>query len=277
MLFFTENASPESTRVALKSMKACKDAVSNCVVLGSGEDGASPVVVYISKMTPVKITDLAPEDQAMVRAQREAATSDAPSGAGSGEGAKGKDETDVLMALGRVFAGELRRDSSFYTLGHRHQPLGLLNESGEVLEENLAKHNVSRVDGANLGLYLCFGPSFKSVASMPAGNIVGIIGLDRYVQKTGTMSSTYFCPPMRSITFQAKPILRVAVEPIRPQDLPALEKGIQALYQYDPVVEVSVESTGQFTISCLGELHLELCLKALSERFAKYVKRYVII
>jgi ribosome assembly protein 1 len=44
---------------------------------------------------------------------------------------------------------------------------------------------------------------------------------------------------------------------------------MQALYQYDPVVEVSVESSGEFTISCLGELHLELCLKALSENFAK--------
>jgi ribosome assembly protein 1 len=247
-------------------MRACKDAVSNCVVL-SGGDAPSPVVVYISKMTPVKISDLAPEDQAMVRAQREASLS--PTDAQTGEAGRGKDETEVLMALGRVFAGELNREASYYTLGHRHHPLGLLNESGDVSDDALSRHNVSRVDGANLGLYLCFGPSFKSVNSMPAGNIVGIIGLDRYVQKTGTMSTSYFCPPMRSITFQAKPILRVAVEPIRPQDLPALEKGIQALYQYDPVVEVSVESTGQFTISCLGELHLELCLKALSERFAK--------
>jgi ribosome assembly protein 1 len=39
--------------------------------------------------------------------------------------------------------------------------------------------------------------------------------------------------------------------------------------QFDPVVEVGVDDSGQHTMTCLGELHLEQCLKTLVERFTK--------
>jgi hypothetical protein len=42
---------------------------------------------------------------------------------------------------------------------------------------------------------------------------------------------------------------------------------------FDLNVQIGVDDLGQSTITCLGELHLELCLKALSEKFAKYVQR----
>ena len=87
--------------------------------------------------------------------------------------------------------------------------------------------------------------------------------------KTGTLASSWACSPMSAMTFQAKPLVRVAVEPSSHRDLSKVEAGLQALYQYDPVVEVGVDETGQHTMTCLGELHLEQCLKALIQRFAK--------
>jgi hypothetical protein len=39
--------------------------------------------------------------------------------------------------------------------------------------------------------------------------------------------------------------------------------------QFDPVVEVGVDDSGQHTMVCLGELHLQQCLKTLVERFTK--------
>ncbi len=68
---------------------------------------------------------------------------------------------------------------------------------------------------------------------------------------------------------QAKPMVRVALEPTSHQDLVKVEKGLSELFMYDPVVEVGVDEKGQFSMTCLGELHLELCLKMLIERFAK--------
>ena len=64
-----------------------------------------------------------------------------------------------------------------------------------------------------------------------AGNIVGIVGLDGLVLKTATLASTWACEPMRAITFQAKPMVCVAVEPLLHQNLAKLEAGLQSLYQ----------------------------------------------
>jgi ribosome assembly protein 1 len=107
------------------------------------------------------------------------------------------------------------------------------------------------------------------VDEVAAGNIVGIVGLEGIVLKTATLASTWACEPMKAITFQAKPMVRVAVEPLNHKDLAQLEAGLQSLYQYDPVVEVGVDDSGQHTMTCLGELHLEQCLKVLVEKFTK--------
>lgn len=98
---------------------------------------------------------------------------------------------------------------------------------------------------------------------------MALYGLDGIILKTATLSTTWLCNPLRGITFQAKPIVRVAVEPSNHNDLTKLEKGLGLLYQFDPAVEVGLESNGQHTVACLGELHLEQCIKHLSEKFAK--------
>ena len=64
-------------------------------------------------------------------------------------------------------------------------------------------------------------------------------------------------------------MVRVAIEPKFYNDLYKLENGLKLLYQYDPAVEIFLDESGQHTISCLGELHLELCIKTLQDRFAK--------
>ena len=76
------------------------------------------------------------------------------------------------------------------------------------------------------------------VDSVPAGNVVCIFGLQDYVLKSSTLCSTPLSLPMKAITFQTKPMLRVAVEPKNHFNLRDLEAGLQQLYQYDPVVEV---------------------------------------
>lgn len=132
-----------------------------------------------------------------------------------------------------------------------------------------------------VGLFLLnVGPSVYPVDRVPAGNIVGIIGLQDYVLKSATLSNSLHCRPLNNMTFQSKPMVRVAVEPRRHQDLKQFEEGLQRLYQYDPVVEIGMAGSSngggelrQHTITCLGELHLEQCLKSLTERFAKYVQQ----
>ncbi len=73
--------------------------------------------------------------------------------------------------------------------------------------------------------------------------------------------------------YQAKPIVRVAVEPEDPRHFEALESGLERLYRSDPTVQVHVQETGEHVVVALGELHLERCIKDLKERFAKVAVR----
>jgi ribosome assembly protein 1 len=235
-------------------------------------------------MMPVRVAELSHRDIALLNKQlQERALSN---GDDSDEAAllTLKPDGEVFMALARVYSGVLRRDSDLFVLGHRHDPLLREEEDGGEAQGvavgvsavdvhgNVPAHMrsvVTHVPRGSVGMYIMLGPSVFPVEEVAAGNIVGIIGLEGFVLKTATLSDTWACHPMRAITFQAKPMVQVAVEPLSFADLRRLEHGLQSLYQFDPVVEIGVDDSGQNTIMCLGELHLEQCVKALTERFAK--------
>ncbi|KAE9393926.1 P-loop containing nucleoside triphosphate hydrolase protein [Gymnopus androsaceus JB14] len=65
------------------------------------------------------------------------------------------------------------------------------------------------------------------------------------------------------------PIVRVALLPVHPGDLPALLKGLRILEQADPCVDVFQMPGGEWVIGGAGEMHLERCLKDLRERYAQ--------
>ena len=67
--------------------------------------------------------------------------------------------------------------------------------------------------------------------------------------------------------FSVSPVVRVAVEAMKPADLPKLIEGLRRLAQSDPMVQVSIES-GQNVISGAGELHMEICLQDLENEYA---------
>ena len=244
---------------------------------------AAPVVVFVSKMVPVRVAELSPRDVAMMNARLARTATTTP--AGEGESNDSGDmktpvkqlqpDGEVFMALARVFSGTLQRNTPLYVLGSKYNPLSepITATGSDVHSEGHTEQIVGLTPlpaDLSVGLYIMLGPSVVPVDHVPAGNIVGILGLSDSILKTATLSSTWATFPMTSITFQSRPMLKVAVEPTTHQDLRSLEHGLQQLHQFDPVVEIGIDKdTGQNTMTCLGELHLELCVKALTERFAK--------
>ena len=93
-------------------------------------------------------------------------------------------------------------------------------------------------------LYLLMGRELETLDSVPAGNVLGIGGLESHVLKSATISSTVTCPPFTALSIEARPIVRVAVEPVHPADMPALARGMRLLNQADPCVETLVQETG---------------------------------
>ena len=67
--------------------------------------------------------------------------------------------------------------------------------------------------------------------------------------------------------FSVSPVVRVAVEPKVAGDLPKLVEGLKRLSKSDPMVQCTMEETGEHIIAGAGELHLEICLKDLQEDF----------
>jgi len=67
--------------------------------------------------------------------------------------------------------------------------------------------------------------------------------------------------------FSVSPVVRVAVEPKNPADLPKLVEGLKRLSRSDPLVQCSTEDTGEHIVAGAGELHLEICIKDLVEEY----------
>jgi ribosome assembly protein 1 len=177
-------------------------------------------------MVPVRVAELTAADKVMLCRKREAKE-------GLEEGSFSFDlDDEVLMALCRVFSGTITKDSTLHVIGRKADGGGIIDNnsiSGGAGGGN-SSAGASSVSAASLGFYLCLGPSVSSIREVPAGNIAGIIGLEDVVLKTATMASLPSFPPLRPISFQAKPMLRVALEPEDHRDLPLLDKGLQLLY-----------------------------------------------
>lgn len=118
-------------------------------------------------------------------------------------------------------------------------------------------------------LYLLMGKELEELDEAPAGNIVGIKGLQDQVLKTATLSSNPFCPSFSDLTIMATPIYRVAVEPKNISDLTKLKKGLKLLNQADACVQVIVQENGEHVLVTLGEVHLERCIYDLEREYAK--------
>lgn len=68
--------------------------------------------------------------------------------------------------------------------------------------------------------------------------------------------------------FSVSPVVRVAVEAKDPSQLPKLVEGLKRLAKSDPMVQCTIEESGEHIVAGAGELHLEICLKDLEEDHA---------
>jgi len=77
---------------------------------------------------------------------------------------------------------------------------------------------------------------------------------------------------IKVMKFSVSPVVRVAVEPKNPADLPKLVEGLKRLAKSDPCVQCYMEESGEHIVAGAGELHLEICLKDLRDDFMNGVE-----
>jgi len=170
-----------------------------------------------------------------------------------------KDDPEHLIGFARLYSGTLTVGDEVYVLPPKYTP------ANPHASPQPKKVTIT-------GLYLLMGRSLETLNSVPAGNVVGIAGLEGAILKSGTICSRLEGSPNLSSTSAIStnaPIVRVALEPTFPGDLDKMIRGLHLLEQADPAVSYEQLESGEHVILTAGELHLERCLKDLKDRFAK--------
>ncbi|ESO91714.1 hypothetical protein LOTGIDRAFT_122006 [Lottia gigantea] len=254
----------------------------------------APVIVFVSKMFPVDRKILPQNRQraltheelkqrrdmaiqrhterisglTLAEENGEPITSDIGEGSNS-ETTKGNKSGQVFIAFARIYSGTIKSGQKLFVLGPKHDPslnIGDVDVKKTLKDLSSDEHVTSFVVN---DLYLFMGRELELMEEIPAGNILGIGGLEDHILKSATVSSSVYCPSFSTMSFESKPIVRVAVEPDQASNMQAVSEGLRLLNQADPCVEVCVQETGEHVIITAGEVHLQRCIEDLQDRYAK--------
>merc|ERR1712212_27812 len=157
-----------------------------------------------------------------------------------------------FYAFGRVFSGKVGSGLKVRIMGPNYVP----GSKADLYEKSIQRS------------ILMMGRFTEAIEDVPAGNICGLVGVDQFLVKTGTITTFKEAHNMKVMKFSVSPVVRVAVEPKNPADLPKLVEGLKRLSKSDPMVQCLIEESGEHIIAGAGELHLEICLKDLEEDHA---------
>lgn len=116
---------------------------------------------------------------------------------------------------------------------------------------------------------LMMGPSVENVSSFPAGCMVGLVGVDQHLLKTGTLTTCDTAMSFHQMKYTVAPVVRVAVSVVNAAHIAKLAEGLRRLSKSDPLVQTFLSSSGEHIVAGCGELHLEICLKDLQDDFMK--------
>ncbi|TFK48670.1 P-loop containing nucleoside triphosphate hydrolase protein [Heliocybe sulcata] len=175
------------------------------------------------------------------------------------------EDAETILGFARLFSGTLRIGGSLRCV---------LPKYNNALPASHPRNRKQVVEASVEGLYLIMGRELVPVESVQAGNVFAVRGLQGRVVRSATL-----CAPgqgqadeglvnLGGVYQNAAPIVRIAVEPVSPADMPKLVRGLKLLNQADPCVETFQQQTGEHVILGAGELHLERCLRDLRDRFA---------
>lgn len=158
-----------------------------------------------------------------------------------------------FYAYGRVFSGKVSTGLKVNMLGPNYAP----------------GKKIDKFTGSVQRTVLMMGRKTEFVPDIPCGNTGALVGIDKYLTKTGTITTSEDAHPIKIMKYSVSPVVRVAVRPKNPSDLPKLVDGMKRLSKSDPLVLcINNEETGENIVAGSGELHVEICINDLEEVYA---------
>jgi elongation factor 2 len=155
-----------------------------------------------------------------------------------------------LVATGRVLSGWLEEGKELYLVNAK---------------------TVQRV----LQTSLYMGPFREPADKIYAGNIAAVLGLDRARSGETAVDPSLkeMMVPFEKISYISEPVVTIAVEPRTPSELTKMVDALKKLIIEDPNLVLKInEETGEYLLSGMGQVHLEVALTLLKENFGVEVK-----
>lgn len=162
-----------------------------------------------------------------------------------------------FIAFGRVFSGTVKSGQKIRIMGSNYTP----GSDNDLYLDKTIQRTVIMMGGRT-----------QQVDDIPCGNTVGLVGIDKFLVKAGTITDDDKAHNIRSMKFSVSPVVRVAVSCKNPADLPKLVEGLKRLAKSDPVCQISMAESGEQIVAGAGELHMEICLNDLQDDFCKGIK-----
>lgn len=149
-----------------------------------------------------------------------------------------------LVTTGRVFSGKVYSGQELYLLRSKR--------AERVLQ---------------VGIYM--GPYRENTFEVTAGNIAALLGLE-YARAGETLVQRDIADkmtPFETLKYISEPVVTISIEPKRTSDLVKLIETLQRMAIEDPTLRVKIDKeTGEYLISGMGTLHLEIALWDLKQR-----------
>ena len=144
-----------------------------------------------------------------------------------------------LVATGRLFSGSVSEGNQVYLVGAKKE------------------YRIQQVS-----MYM--GAFREVVDHIIAGNIAALLGMDlaRAGETLITATHKTAMVPFERIKYVSEPVITIAIEPKHPKDLPRLVDIMHRLAVEDPNLVTTInKETGEYLLSGMGELHLEIACK----------------
>merc|ERR1719443_854084 len=127
-----------------------------------------------------------------------------------------------FYAFGRVYSGTVRTGLRCRIMGPQYEP----GKKTDLFIKQIRR------------TIFMMGRYVEPIEDVPCGNIVGLVGVDQYLTKTGTITTFDQAHNFKQMKFSVSPVVRVAVEVKNPADLPKLVEGLKRLSKSDPMVQI---------------------------------------
>ncbi|OLL25470.1 U5 small nuclear ribonucleoprotein component [Neolecta irregularis DAH-3] len=165
-------------------------------------------------------------------------------------------DASTFHSFGRVFSGTVKHGQKVKVLGE-----------GYTLDD---EEDMTVVTISDIWVY---ESQYRVITeAIPAGNWVLLGGIDNSIVKTATVigadfdDEVYIFKPISHFTHS---VLKVAVEPVNPSELPKMLDGLRKINKSFPLVVTKVEESGEHIILGTGELYLDAVLHDLRKLYSE--------